>query len=251
MALKTAWWPIAAGGLTALPVWDPDRNPPRPGGNPYTGWERVVAVDPSYMGTSPATVGIDFAGRSHRDAHRVALQAFHHLRVDAALAARLMRDRSTRKATLIALGRELEAGDYLVLVSANLASRESEAGVWAALWWHDRPDAGPFAADRPASLQGEWRNYLLAVAYDTDHPTALDGGPHVCFDPWLEGRFPDGGHGGGTASNCMTCHGRASFPPVDFLPVTRGAADLRGDPAYAPGRLRTNFLWSIALHAGP
>ena len=67
----------------------------------------------------------------------------------------------------------------------------------------------------------------------------------------MEGRFPDGGHGAGAVSNCMTCHRRASFPAVDFLPITRGEPDLAGDPAYAPGRLRTGMLWSIALHARP
>ena len=138
-----------------------------------------------------------------------------------------------------------------MLVSANLASKEIDDWVWATFWWHDRPDEGAFAADRPAALQGAWRNYLMQVAFDSTIPAAADGGPHACFDPWLEGRFPDGGHGAGAVSNCMTCHRRASYPAVDFLPVTRGEPDLAGDPAYAPGRLRTGMLWSIALHARP
>jgi hypothetical protein len=163
----------------------------------------------------------------------------------------LMRDRSARKAATIALGRDLREGDYLVLVSANLGRRETENWVWAAFWWHDRPDQGPFAAERPAGLSGAWRHYLLQVAFDADQPAASDGGPHVCFDPWLEGRFPDGGHGSGTLSNCVACHQRASYPAVNFLPVTRGAPDLANDPAFSPGRLRTDFIWSIALHARP
>jgi hypothetical protein len=52
-------------------------------------------------------------------------------------------------------------------------------------------------------------------------------------------------------SNCMACHQRASYPPVPFLPVTRGRPDLRNDPALAPGRLRTSLLWSLAMHAKP
>jgi hypothetical protein len=52
-------------------------------------------------------------------------------------------------------------------------------------------------------------------------------------------------------SNCMTCHQRASYPQVNCLPVTRGLPDIHNDPAYAPGRLRTSFLWSLALHAKP
>jgi hypothetical protein len=90
------------------------------------------------------------------------------------------------------------------------------------------------------------------VAYDLNLPPEKDGSPRVAFNPWLEGRFADGGHGGGgLVSNCMNCHNRASWPRRDvpdrreFLPVYRGNPDLSGDPAYAPGRLRTDFLWSI------
>ena len=249
--LKTVWWPVAAAALSALPVWDPDRNPIGRGGNDYLGWPRVVAVDATRAADRPAFVSIDFAGRTFPHAQRIELAAFCHVMVDAEMADRLSRDRSARKTALVALGRPLAAGDYLVLVSANLASKEIDDWVWATFWWHDRPDEGAFAADRPAALQGAWRNYLMQVAFDSTIPAAADGGPHACFDPWLEGRFPDGGHGAGAVSNCMTCHRRASYPAVDFLPVTRGEPDLAGDPAYAPGRLRTGMLWSIALHARP
>jgi hypothetical protein len=249
VVLKTVWWPVSKDGLTALPVWDPERNPPLRGGNSYISWHRVVAVDPVNRSQRYSTVHINFAGRSFPLAHRVGLDAFYHVTLDAGLAARIMRDSGAQKSASIALGRSLRAGDHIVLVAANLATREIADWVWAAFWWHDRPDKGPFAADRPGEVKSEWRNYLMQAAFDTDIPAAVDGGPHICFNPWLEGRFPDSGHGGGTESNCMTCHRRASYPPVGFLPVTRGGADLMKDNAYAPGRLRTSFLWSLALHA--
>ena len=247
--LKTVWWPVAGDRLSALPVWDPERNPIGRAGNDYLGWPRVVAIESSDTAHRDGSVSIDFAGRTFPAAHRVALSAFYHLAVDAEMAQRLMRDRSARKTALVALGRPIRDGDALVLVGANLATRASDGWVWAAVWWHDQPDQGPFAADRPDTLKAEWRNYLLQVAFDSTLPAAADGGPHVCFNPWLEGRFPDGGHGGGPVSNCMTCHQRASYPPVNFLPITRGAPDLAHDAAYAPDRLRTELLWSLALHA--
>jgi hypothetical protein len=250
IVLKTAWWPVARDRLTALPVWDPDNNPPRPSGNDYTTWPRVVAVDPSPDWRTVRTAHVDFAGRSFQSAHRIDLKEFYHVVIDAGLAQRLARDRSARKAALIVLGRPIEAGDSLVLVGANLATKEIKDWVWATFWWHDRANEGPYAVDRPA-LGTPWSNYLLQVAFDSDKPAALDGEPHVCFNPWLEGRFPDGGHGGGTVSNCLTCHRRASYPSISFLPVSRGAPDLANDPAFAPGRLRTNFIWSIAMHARP
>jgi hypothetical protein len=45
VSLKTVWWPIAKDQVTAVPAWDPESNPPRPNGNPFTTWSRVVAVD--------------------------------------------------------------------------------------------------------------------------------------------------------------------------------------------------------------
>jgi hypothetical protein len=250
--LKTAWWPLAADRITALPVWDPESNPARAAGNSYLSWQRVVGVvPPGPLWATTADATIDFAGRRFPEAHRLRAGELHTLRVDQRLAARLMRDPPTREAAVIALGRALAAGDYLALVSLNVASHAQGRWQWAAFWWHDRPDSGPDAADRPASLPEPWRHFLLQVTIDSDQPPAADGGPAVCFDPWLEGRFPDGGQGSGVQSNCIACHRRASFPPIAFLPVTRGAADAARDPAFAPGRLRTDFIWSIALHAEP
>jgi hypothetical protein len=250
MVLKTAWWPVAKSGLTALPVWDPQRNAANRRGNPYSSWQRVVAVDPSNHAPEGATVAMEFAGSSFSDARRIGMNAFYHVAVDARMAQAMMRDPETRKAVLIALGRPLQAGDYLVLVAANMAAREVPDWIWAAFWWHDQPKQGPFAAGRPSALAPVWSNYLMQAAFDAEKPV-VDGRPHIAFNPWLEGRFPDAGHGGGTTSNCMACHQRASYPPVAFLPVTRGAPNLRNDPALAPGRLRTSFLWSLAMHAKP
>jgi hypothetical protein len=242
---------VARDRITALPVWDPELNPPGHNGNPYTGWRRVVAVDPAGAQRAPGTVAIEFAGSTFARARRVGLSSFDHVEVDAPMAQAMMADPETRKAVLIALGRPLATGDHLILVSANLAAREIPDWIWGTFWWHDQPGQGPYAADRPEALAAPWRNYLMQAAFDTQKPAAADGGPHVAFNPWLEGRFPDSGHGGGSASNCMTCHRRASYPAVAFLPVTRGAPDLRHDPAFGPERLRTSLLWSLAMHAKP
>lgn len=244
MVLKTAWWPVAKEGLTAMPVWDADNAPLR-SGNPYTTWKRAVAVDPA--NAPDGVAAISFAGKDFAAAHRVGLSRLYHVAVDAPMAHRLMADPVTVKAVTIALGRPLRAGDYLALVGANLAAREVPDWIWAAFWWHDRPDAGAFAARRAATLAPVFRNYLMQPAFDAEKPLA-NGAPHIAFDPWLEGRFPDGGHGNGMASNCMACHSRASYPPVAFLPVTRGRPD-RHDPAHAKGQLGTSFLWSLAMHA--
>lgn len=247
--LKTAWWPVAAQGLSALPVWDGEAAAPERRGHPYINWPRVVAVDPA---ASPApTAAVAFMGTAYPDARRVPVAEFHHITVDAGMAARLARDPESRRAAAIALGRPIAAGDILLLVGANLMTHEQEDWVWTALWWHDGPQAGPFAQGRPEGLPGPWGHYLMSAAFDEVLPREPDGGPHVAFNPWLEARFPDGGQGGGSRSNCMACHARASYPAVPFLPVTRGAPDRSLDPAFAKDRVAARFMWSIPLHAQP
>ena len=259
VVLKTAWWPIARDRVTPLPVWDPGTNAARRGGNDYTRWTRVVGVDPGeprsatrsgtgWSGASPDTrINVDFAGRHFAAARRVPIAALPHVVVDAATAARLGRDAGARKLAALVLGRPLRAGDALALVGAHLATKEIRDWVWGTFWWHDEPDRGPYAAGRPDAVQGAWRQYLLDVSFDETEPRNADGSAHIAFNPWLEARFPDAGQGGGVASNCLACHRRASYPAEPFLPVTRGAPDLVNDLAYAPGKLRTNFLWSVAI----
>jgi len=245
IVVKTAWWPVAAEGRTAMPVWDPELNPPLAAGNPYVEWRRITAIDPS-----PLTAGVrpvEFMGRTS-EARAVGLGAFHRVAVDAQMAAQLGRDSEASRTAVIALGRPVQAGDTLVLVGLNLMTRELEDWVWAAFWWHDKGEQGPFAHGRPAAIRGAWKNYLMQAAFDSQTPAAADGGAHICFNPWLEGRFPGGAQGGGATSNCMSCHSRASYPAENFLPVTRGAPDPK-DPALAPDRLRTSFLWSLPMHA--
>lgn len=155
-----------------------------------------------------------------------------------------MRDPRARKASLIALGRALEGGDYLALVAVHLAAKTHSQWNWATLWWHDRPAEGEFAHGRPAETPRPWMNYLLDSPLDPVASGQAEVSP--TFNPWFEGRFPDSGAGGGLSSNCISCHRRASYPPVPFLPVRAGAPDVQGDPAYRPGQLRTDFIWSIA-----
>ena len=167
------------------------------------------------------------------------------------MAKRLMSDSESLKVAMIALGRPIKAGDWLVLVGANLATRELENWVWVALWWHDHPKEGPDAIGRPTSVEGVWRQFLMQVAFDADRPASADGGPHICFNPWLEGRFPNMGRGGGTVSNCLACQcmGQLSRSAVSSSNPRRCA--LRRRCRILSGPVSTSSLWSLALHAGP
>ena len=251
VVLKSIWWPVSATLPTSLPMWDPESNSVHDAGNSYLQWRRSIVVDPRPRQISAAGANSTIPARLVAETHPIGVDAFFYFKVSARYAARANNDSEARRASVIALGRPLQAGDLMLLVGVNLAAKEIENWVWVTLWWHDQPTNGEFAADRPPSTPVPLSHYLMQTAFDSDYPAESDGSPHICFNPWLEGRFPNGGHGSGAVSNCLTCHSRASYPAINFLPVSRGSSSRITDPAFAPGRLRTGFLWSIALHGTP
>jgi hypothetical protein len=264
MSLKTTWWPVAQSGLTPLPVWDnePTRpitegapnqgSPPARIGNiPFT-WKRVVAVDPSRDTIPPGeTATVKFFNPTaanplsapkidRRGSKVVALRQFYSFKLTA-------EDISRSSAVLDdvfrpVLGRGPNPGDAVALVALHYTTKEIDDWVWSTFWWHDVPDAGPYGTNRPSQVQGVWRNYVMDTTFSMDTPREGDGKPNAAFNPWLEARFSNG-----VLSNCMTCHQRAVWPPVAFLPVTRGALPA-GDPFFA-NRTRADFLWSVVLES--
>lgn len=205
MAVKLVWTLVHAQGLTPISVWDGDAD-----GAPSS-WPRSVMVG---AGGTP-------------------LDRFYHVAIP-----------PERLAAVRALDPSARAGDQLVLLAVHLTSKEVPDWIWATYWWHDRPEAGPFAADRPAALEGPWRNYLMDVAYSADTPREADGAANATFNPYVES------FAGGRMSNCMACHQGAVWSasgPAPFLPPTRGsrAAD---DPRFQAAT-RLDFMWSIGREA--
>ena len=255
VVLKTVWWPVAKDKISAMPIWDPDNNAVQATGNPIATWARYVGVDPIRKSTVPSgeVADVVYDGQVKRGSHIVGLNSFHYIVLNESdVVDAVNKNTFLAKVAQSSFGRPLAVGDYAVLVATHLTTKEIDDWVWATFWWHDKPDEGSFAADRVGSLSGVWRNFLMSVSYDLNLPSEKDGSPRTAFNPWLEARFPDGGHGGGgTVTNCMNCHNRASTGADDFLPVYRGNPDFTGDPAYAPGSLRTDFLWSILFSSKP
>ena len=132
----------------------------------------------------------------------------------------------TRTVHVADLDAFIHEGDR-VLVGAHITTKALPDWTWATFWWHDGP------SDAPAEVQGAARNYRMCAAFAADEP---------CFNPWLEGRFPDG-----ETSSCLTCHQRAVVGATDYLPVTHGR--LAADDPYFRGHVATDFVWSIALEA--
>jgi hypothetical protein len=153
-----------------------------------------------------------------------------------------------------------------VLVGFHFATHELKNWVWATFWWHNEPGQGPYAEDRPKTLKGVWRDYLMTVSYDMDRPREADGKPHIAYNPYLEGTLDDG-----VTSNCMTCHRRATWrldgnngiwtlltdnerAQEQFTNiVVRGSDAAVGTYFDVPYNdlLKTGFLWSLVLHSQP
>ena len=243
VVLKSAWWPVAGDVPVAMPIWDAEINAAAVSGNDYPSWRRMVAVCPA-RGNLKTTV-VQLMGRARR-LNCVGIDRFFHLQMDATMAEQLRNEPTARKLGAMVLGRAFRPGDYLALVALHVATRELPDWVWGTFWWHDQAVRGPYAAGRPGDLAEPWPNYLMNVAFDANLPRERDGSPRVVFNPWLEARFADSGHGGGTVSNCISCHRRAAYPAVGPFAVTRGMQqDVRAAGSIAS--VKTSSLWSLPL----
>jgi hypothetical protein len=235
VSLKLVWAVVYATRPTPIRVWDNMPSQPVSQSNPEESWPRVVIVDASRT-QIPAgeTRDVTVGGRPFPGSRVVAVNRFYNFRISAA-----------ELPAVQGIDPQARIGDYAVLVAMHMTTKEIPDWVWGTFWWHDQPDNGPFAADRPAAVTGAWRNYLMDVAYSMETPREYDGTPDSVYNPYLEARFPNG-----LASNCMTCHQQAVWTAngaPSFLPITRGPRP-PDDPLFRTGT-RLDFLWSVAFEA--
>jgi hypothetical protein len=234
IAVKTVWMPVKATGCTPIPVWDSEGSMLHAPTNFPDTWPRSVGV--------VAAEGDETACEHVRQ--RVPISRFHSVKLDDNV--RLEKN----------LAPKADLGDYLVLVGLHFTTKEIPNWVWCTLWWHDRANQGEFAEDRPKTLHGVWRNYLMDTAYDMDRPMERDATPKIAFNPYLEA-----GHVDGVTANCMTCHRRATWrlPTTERVTLNSFGQSLSLDqivvrgseastttyfPEY-PSLLKLDFLWSL------
>lgn len=256
IAVKTIWSVVAKDGLTVLPVWDGELDQPEVKVSPpYPSdvWPRCVAVAPG-PGTAARTTADVTCNKRPVTAAVIGLDSFYHFQITEA----------ELKSVTDAVGpapkdgtpEKIAVGDYAILLGIHFTTREIPNWVWATAWWHDRPDQAPFGSDRPDNVTGVWRNYMMNSGYSRDVPLAVDGGPATVWNPYIEGKYPNG-----MRSNCMSCHVRAVYPRLDpviegfdlcgALPVLRGEGSLPLDAPALASRTRLEFLWSILLDTRP
>lgn len=284
-ALKPVYWLIKDGaspqserGLTALPYWDPTYQPPPDGRSPmHLTWTKCVAVDPAgrYARGSRQTVTCN--GRPF-DAEVIGLDRFYTYRLgdreEVEAARTFMRQLSSgaseQERMVTDPGQVPDVGDYIALMAMHVITKEMGNWTFQTFWWSPMPDAAPHADNRPSEIRGVWANYLMCTAYSMVTPRTPTGGPHVCFNPYLEtdlgptvpftvgGRTFPADPMAGTRSNCMHCHARAGWPAL--VPGNPASANLGrianegyiapNDPYYAK-ITKTDFLWSLVFHSQP
>lgn len=263
IALKPMMWPVKATGFTALPVWDDVKSDHRL----YTGfevqsqWPRAVAVTADRI--RPSVVKVSFLNgvwegdangkpvrrlpqNTYANAATVGLDQFYHYRPQ--LSSLGACDRAILDASAnYAYGRDFRQGDYLVLIAMHVMTKEQPAWTFQSVWWSDRPDQGPYAADRPnlPDAVGPWRHYLMASTYGWPAQPGGSTWP-IAYNPYIElaADHP-------IETNCMNCHHRAAWPEdgKGYLePGGPGALDIfaQDNKTIFDGRLAVDSLWSIA-----
>lgn len=252
MVALTGWWPLAGDQATPLPLWDDDA-PLRPGGaNGYLNWPRIARVAAAH-GNRVAGAGHaprQFAGRAISDPRIFPREAFYRVRPSLEHREALMANPQFRRATIIALGRPLQAGDELALVAFHVLHFGLEEGVWLTYWWdvdtwqtEAQQDTRAPGGDEALPLPAPWRNFRGDMTVSPDYPREADGSPNICFNPWFDAVFPDSGQGNGLTANCLSCHLRAGIPATGRLRVTRGRPDIDSEDS---GIIHTHMLWSLA-----
>ncbi|HYJ53077.1 MAG TPA: hypothetical protein VEW04_07880 [Allosphingosinicella sp.] len=230
IALKPMMWPVPQAGYWALPVWDDPRSDNRlySGFEIQSQWPRAVAVTAEAPGGGTRDVslltngGVTLAGatlgpNAYPAAPIHSIDEFYAFRPD--LGSMAPCDRAILDASSYwAYGRPFQQGDYLVVVAMHIMTREQTDWTFQSVWWHDRPDAGPYATNRPniPGAVGAWRHYLMTSTYGFIGPPGPGGEAQwpIAYNPYIElaANHP-------IRTNCMNCHHRAAAPGAQPTPV--------------------------------
>src|SRR5581483_1874136 len=169
-------------------------------------------------------------------------------------------------------GGNVQAGNIVILVAMNVATREMSEWTWQTFWWQPDADNPPapssiaIAAARPSQLRGAPRHYAQCFDYQMVNPNQpITGGigtePVACYNPYLEAPFfgpaelPDSkpwAYKGttylenvGVRSNCMSCHIQATYPQNDTAPKFTGDEYIDWNGPEFSKHLKMDFTWSI------
>lgn len=264
IVLKPTYWAVKRGQVSALPYWKGPADTIAGTVNPHIPtdrtWTQIVLVNDTGEQVPLTEREITVYAKSGPETIKVApLKA---VTVDDFYAIPLSQadiDWVQGPGNVFQWGgispKDLEPGDYALLVGMHVTTVEWSKWTWQTIWW--APDA---TAARAAGLPDPWSNYDMRTAYYFDD---ADGSPRIAFNPHLE--TPINGPtfmnptDRGAASNCMSCHHAAAFPTVSGDPnpanmlegsyVATGAVS--GEEQWMEGRTKTNFMWGMVVGLQP
>jgi len=193
----SAWWPLAADRISVIPVWRSGATQRVHGSNSYLNWPEVAAI--SHASTPPHDLTLSFAGRHLRTRHSIERNELTTVTLNAAQAESLMASSRFKKASLIALGREMREGDAIALIAIHVVSFARVTGEWATGWFDPQYNVTP---ERLQPI----KYWQTDGCIDAEWPHEPDGSSAICFNPWFDATFTDTGGGNGTKANCLGCH---------------------------------------------
>lgn len=249
IVIKPLWWHVKQDVATVLPVWDGPYEPLDSDGKypkmEARDWPIATLVIPP--GVQPPSDPNSVPGTNPNQTIRSTspIDDFYYFQITEEMLGHL--DTGEQPGF-----EHVAAGDYAVLIAMHVTTREIHSWVWATFFWHDKPNEGSLADDRPDTVKNEWAHFLMNTAFSMDTPGAPDAGPHIVYNPYIEGKFPNGAQ-----SNCMACHNRASLPALSqdnlcgALPITRGSHDYQPTSPERRSRTKLEFLWSLLFRPYP
>jgi hypothetical protein len=250
VVLKTSWELIhptpgtnLAGPLT---TWNPDLwNQVHPENtDPLTFMKNTLMIN--------TTPGLICKNRDYPDGESVPLSCFFYYKLTAD-------DIKAIPETLVDIDdNAFHPGDLVVLVAVHVATKEIDDWVWATFWWDNHSVSDSYRRGRPPSIKRRWSHFLMDTTLSGTTPIAGDGGPKICFNPYLETRIIPNG----IISNCLECHRNAAYGSTDagvdlygLGILSRNGKTLANGQSAIPGyfdhRVSTDFLWSLASGEDP
>ncbi len=220
--MKHVFWPVSGrtGDFTPLPVFDGDEGMDSLAYNGYATWKRAVAI--SAAQNPPARVdSLSYLyGYQNREAYQHTFYNVKTVGLDRFLTIKLTGEyiatlNEVDKCVLNnsfnhVFRRDYEEGDYIVSIGTHIMTKEIKDWCMQTAWWHDNPNQGPFAAQRPKDFPpGPWENYLMNTSYVMAIPNNAQGKPKVAYNPYIELTLPEQNR---IHSNCQNCHMRAAWP---------------------------------------
>lgn len=228
METKPVIFIVKASGLTPMPLWQGPAQSTVPANAVPETWLTCVLLDPANTAgpdTQPVAAtpqqiaqAVPSPGLACKSYLYAPLSTIYSFKLDQADADNWNKNQANNGDG--GQGLTAAAGDYGVLAGMHVNTKAIERWTWQTYWWQPGPDAPD---DFPGSKQGmtanvlgAWRNYAMCTAWNQTKGNASTE-MVVCFNPYLE---TSSGIPAGQTSNCVSCHGVASF----------GAAAASGKP---------------------